>query len=239
MDQYEIDTLKMFNKINKNSTNTTKKFEEASQRSKNKQPIQYGKRKKKKNKINVKIAITAIVLTATMAAGISHNLTTTHIENNNAVISTAMASNIVDESIEQYMQKMNMYANKEDSIETYLGRIDIEDINEANVDYTSDNIKNLAKHITEAAKVSESETRCAVIAAYKIINEPYRDNVLGKALKKASEEQEDNSNYVIPSTVQEFLEKSGYENWEEYQLNERENIKDLKAAEEYVGGKNR
>lgn len=239
MDQYEIDTLKMFNKINKNSTNTTKKFEEASQRSKNKQPIQYGKRKKKKKKINVKIAITAIVLTATMAAGISHNLTTSHIENNNVVISTTIASNKVDESIDKYIQKMNMYASKEDSIETYLGRIDIEEINEANVDYTSDNIKNLAKHITEAAKVSESETRCAVIAAYKIINEPYRDNVIGKALKKASEEQEDNSNYVIPSTVQEFLEKSGYENWEEYQLNERENIKDLKAAEEYVGGKNR
>ena len=239
MDQYEIDTLKMFNKINENSTNTTKKFEEASQRSKNKQPIQYGKRKKKKNKINVKIAITAIVLTATMAAGISHNLTTSHIENNNAVISTTIASNKIDETIDKYIQKMNMYASKEDSIETYLGRIDIEDINEANVDYTSDNIKNLAKHITEAAKVSESETRCAVIAAYKIINEPYRDNVLGKALKKASEEQEDNSNYVIPSTVQEFLEKSGYENWEEYQINERENIKDLKAAEEYVGGKNR
>ena len=239
MDQYEIDTLKMFNKINENSTNTTKKFEEASQRSKNKQPIQYGKRKKKKNKINVKIAITAIVLTATMAAGISHNLTTSHIENNNAVISTTIASNKIDETIDKYIQKMNMYASKEDSIETYLGRIDIEDINEANVDYTSDNIKNLAKHITEAAKVSESETRCAVIAAYKIINEPYRDNVLGKAFKKASEEQEDNSNYVIPSTVQEFLEKSGYENWEEYQINERENIKDLKAAEEYVGGKNR
>ena len=36
-----------------------------------------------------------------------------------------------------------------------------------------------------------------------------------------------------------FLEELQYDNWEEYQKNERQEIKDLKTIEKYSGGKSR
>jgi len=237
MDNTNYNELPFERMVNQNSVNARKKYEEAYQRSSNIPKQQYERKKKNQNKSKLNRSIITIALVATMAisAGLAHQATTAHIENNNVVISTSIANDIIDEKIEQYEKLMNMYGDKENSIETQVGR----DNKEATVDYTPTNIDNLAKHIIEAAKISESETRCVIIAAHNIINAPYRNNVIGSALAKASTNQEENSNYIIPGTAKEFLEKAGYENWEDYNLNERENIKDLKAAESYVDGMNR
>lgn len=237
MDTNSNEDLQLEKILEQNHKNARQKYEEAYQRSESNQRIKYGQ-KKNRNKTKLKIAITSIALVAAMAltAGVSSKLTTSYINNNNAIISTSIASDEVDDTIDKYGKLMNMYADKENSIETYLGQTENY---EPKVDYTENNIDNLANHLINSAKVSESETRCAIIAAYKIINIPYRDEVLGKALAKASAIQDENSNYKIPNNTKELLEKLGYENWEDYNINERANIKDLKAAEEYVGGKNR
>lgn len=237
MDNTNYNELPFEKIVNQNSANARQKYEEAFQRSTNNQKRQYAKEKKRKNKLKLNRAITSIALIATIAisAGITHQITSTHIENNNVVISTSTVSDSIDEKIAQYEKNMNMYSDSENSIETYINRNN----NEATVSYTQTNIDNLSKHLIEAAKKSESETRCVIIAAHNIINEPYRNDVIGKALAEANANQEDNSSYNIPSTTKEFLENNGYENWEDYKLNERDNIKNLKAAEEYVGGKNR
>ena len=235
MDNIEREMIDFVNR------NAETKRQEALQRSQSQERINYRREKKKRKEAKIKRAIMTIALCASLAtsATITHQFTTKHIENNNAVISTAIAENKIDELIEQYIKKMDMYADKENSIETYLGRIEIEEKDEAKVDYTYDNIENIAKHITEAAKISESETRCVIIAAYKIINEPFREDVISRALARANEQQNENTKYQIPENIKVFLEQNGYENLKEYQLKERENIKDLNATEQYVVGTNR
>lgn len=220
--------------VNQNSENVRRKYEEAYQRSSNVPKQKYERKKKTKNKYQLNRAIVIIALVSTMAVstGITQQITAKHIENNNVVISTSIADNNIDEKIEQYEKLMNMYSDEGNKIEIQTGRNN----DEPTVYYNTDN---LAKHLVEAAKTSESETRCAIIAAYNIINAPYRNETISEALTKASTNQEENSNYEIPSTAKKFLEELGYENWEEYNSNERDNIKNLKAAEDYVGGKNR
>jgi len=141
---------------------------------------------------------------------------------------------VINEKINNYTNLMNMYSDKENRIEVLTGRS--EDGKEAIVYYDEEN---LAKHITEASKISEIETRCTILAAYKLINEPYRDEIIGKALNIASGNQNEISNYTIPETTEKLLENAGYSNWEEYNDNERKNIEDLYAAEQYVQTTNR
>ena len=228
----------MFDIVNKNAEI---KRQEAIERSRNQAKIKYTRDKRKRQEAKVRRAITTIVLCATIAlsALATHQLTSNHIENNNAIVSTAISEDKIDELIDQYVKKMDMYADKDNSIETYLGRIEIEKKDEAKVDYTYENVENLARHITEAAKISESETRCVIIAAYKIINEPFREDIINRALITASQHQDETTKYQLPNNIKVFLEQNGYESLEEYQLNERENIKDLYATEQYVAGTNR
>ena len=235
-DVYNLDTEKMFRKIAQNSNNAKEKYQEAAERSFNKPPRRYNQRKKQKY-IQIKRSIAAIALAVTMTTslGIGSLVTSKIIDNNNAVISTSVAKDVINEKIENYTKLMNMYSDRENRIEIQSGR-DYFDTNEEIVYY---NEENLAKHITEAAKTSEIETRCVILAAYKLINEQYRDEIIGKALNIASGNQNEISNYTIPDTTEKLLENAGYSNWEEYNDNERNNINDLYAAEQYVQTTNR
>ena len=47
------------------------------------------------------------------------------------------------------------------------------------------------------------------------------------------------SKELIENGTKGFLEQLQYENWEDYKKQERNNIKELKAVEDYIGGKNR
>jgi len=230
------------NMVNKHADESKRAREEAYKKSQSSTEIKYGKQKKKRNKINLKIAITSIALSGTIAlsaGALGSYITSTYIENHNAVISTSIAKNKIDEKIENYKNKMDMYADKNNSIETNLGIMEYDGTYQARVDYTQDNIENLAKHISEASKISEEETRCVIIAAYNIINTPYIDKVIGNALNEASQNQDENTKYKIPATTQQFLETLGYTDWESYQKNERKNIVYLYAASEYVQNINR
>lgn len=218
----------VFRMVNNHSDSVTQKNKDAYQNSKSAKKIAYGQ-KKKKNKLQLKVAITSVVLAATIA--ISSGMAISNAIND--------PRKNIDQRITEYTELMDMYANKDNSIETYLGRLDITGVNEAKVNYTQENVDNLSRHLKEAAQKSETETRCAIIAAFKIINEPYRDQIIGEALEQASATQEENSNYKIPSTTKDFLETLGYQDWKEYQENERENIKDLYMQESNKEAKSR
>ena len=148
-----------------------------------------------------------------------------------AITSTIETSKKIDEIIKNFQNIMEK--NQKYEIES-SNSMD-ENYNKL-VYYDENNINNLVTVITEAAKNSEQEARCAILAAYKIINAPYREEVLNEAFKKANSIQQE-TNFSIPSSLEEYLEKLGYSDLEDYNNNERKNIKDLEKAEIKTEGK--
>ena len=188
--------------------------------------------KSKKRKHDRRRTIIALLLAGTTLISLySLSKNRTRINNPITIISEQQEiSDKIDSTIIKY-QKM-MEKNSEYAIESFNSR----DANyEPLVFYDDDNISNFVTVITDAAKISEEEFRCAVLAAYKIINEPYRQEVLDKGFKKANENPKETI-FKIPTSVQEYFETLGYEDIQEYNNNERKNIKRLAGTEIKTGG---
>ncbi len=192
---------------------------------------------KKRNQINRAIVATVLAVTSFISANVSKNVTKASINRNNAVISeTKESKNSIDERISYYEKLMNHTSDEQNRIENGYGRNP--DTDELNVDY---NYSNLARHIIESSQISESEMRCVIIAAHNIINSPYLEETLNQAfaIAKNDENMSGYSKELIENGTKGFLEQLQYKNWEAYQKHERDNIKELKAVEDYIGGKNR
>ena len=105
--------------------------------------------------------------------------------------------------------------------------------NDFDVDY---NPGTLYKVVIDAAKESEVKARCAILAAYKEINEPYRKQQFDLLFDKIARDQELSSelpSFMVTGSCNGFLKSLGYENLEQYQESERQSIKDL-FEEEFV-----
>lgn len=231
-----LETQAIFERINDNANLTRERAERESRRQE-RQRAKREKQQRKKDIIKKAIITISLIATLTSAVALTSHITSKIIDNNNAIVSIEQEDKEIDERIEHYTKLMNMYSDPENSIETYLGRININGKNEANVDYTYKNIDNLQKHLLNAAKVSETEVRCVIISAFNIINEPYINEVLNQTFKGMQGIQDETSVYQIPANTQEFLESLGYENWEEYRMNERNNIKETEAIANHIGGR--
>ncbi len=235
----------LFEEINRNSRLSNpvlveglKNYDEAWERTRTKTKGAYRETKnKKRNQINKAIVATVLAVTSFISANVSKNVTKASINRNNAVISeTKKSKNYIDERISYYERLMNHTSDEQNRIENGYGRNPATD--ELNVDY---NYSNLARHIVESSQISESEMRCVIIAAHNIINSPYLEETLNQAftIAKNDENMSGYSKELIENGTKGFLEQLQYENWEAYQKYERENIKELKAVEDYIGGKNR
>ena len=235
----------LFEEINRNSRLSNpvlveglKNYDEAWERTRTKTKVAYREMKnKKRNQINKAIVATVLAVTSFISANVSKNVTKASINRNNAVISeTKESKNYIDERISYYERLMNHTSDEQNRIENGYGRNPATD--ELNVDY---NYSNLARHIVESSQISESEMRCVIIAAHNIINSPYLEETLNQAftIAKNDENMSGYSKELIENGTKGFLEQLQYENWEAYQKYERENIKELKAVEDYIGGKNR
>lgn len=183
--------------------------------------------KKKKLKINIKKTIASILVVASLATT-AYLIKTDKLANPIKKITESVShSELIDEKINDYMYLMINDSNY--VIETSIGR-DTKNENTL-VAYNFENIEKLANLIVESAKISEEDARCTILAAYKIINEPYRTETLDKAFKRASAKQEE-TRFVIPSSTREYFELLGYEDIQDYHNNERENIKGLEEKKE-------
>lgn len=245
MEQFDKDNKEVFDIVNRNSVLKNKVLEEglknyndALERAKNKSKGAYREKKfKKRNQINKSIIAVVLASTAIISIYNSAKGTKTIMNSKNAIVHVDNETkDEVDERINYYEKLMNMYSDKDNRIENSYGRNSQN--NDVIVDY---NANNLAKHIVNASQISESEMRCAILASYKIINSPYVNETLNKAflIAKDDENMSGYSKELIENGTKGFLENLSYENWEEYQKNERNSIKDLKALEDFVGGRNR
>lgn len=188
----------------------------------------------KENKTNIEISrrVLKIALTCSLLLPIgSAYATKNFVENENVVVPiTKEVKDEVDDKISYYEELMRMTSDENNRIENYIGR-DLKN-NCALVDY---NVDNLVKHLVSASQISESEMRCVIISAYRIINEPYLEDVFNRAFLEAieSEDMEESLKTFLENGTEGFLEKLSYEDFDDYRKNERDNIKSLKSLEVY------
>lgn len=245
MEAFEQENQSMFDMINRNSklrnpdlNEALNNFRKICENSKSKETRQYRQKKaKKKQQIKTAIFTATLITTTLISAYTASKITRAAMERDNIIISRDNKyGDEIDNKINYYQNLMNIYSDEQNRIENAYGRN--QSTNELNVDY---NYSNLAKHIIEASQVSESEMRCVIIAAYNIINSPYREETFDKAFEiaKNNENMSEDTRDLIEKGSKGFLEELQYDNWEEYQKNERQEIKDLKTIEKYSGGKSR
>lgn len=188
-----------------------------------------GSRKKVANDIRTRII--ALVLAGTALASAYAAIRDSNIEIDNPItkISDTINHNKnIDEKIYNYQTMMNSIG--EYAIETVTSSIPLPGQKELPVDYKEENYQNLVTVMQNSAKISEEEFRCAILGAYKVINEPYREQVLDTGFKRASFYQEDTT-FTIPSSLKEYLDTLGYEDLKDYNDNERDNIKKIEQIE--------
>lgn len=224
----DLEVMNMVN--NKGNDSLEKVINRAKSNSINKERRNY----KKKKMIPIKSVAMAIVAASLISSTLGVTLTNYKVNNENVVIPiNSEITEDVDIKIQYYQGIMGMNGDENTRIETAYGRNE-NNLNDPNVDYS---YTHLVNNIVKASKESEEEVRCVIIAAYNIINSPYRDEVFGKTFDTISKLEDinfDNMKFLKDGSVEKFLEYLGYNNWKEYQMNERKNIKDLSVINNYV-----
>lgn len=204
---------------------------------------EYGHNKKKKRNSEFKRAIvTLLVVTNVLSAGIATIATKVATNSNNVVINISKDEKQgIKKEIKYYEDLMGLDGDKSNKIiETYGNNPDTGE------KYVNFNYANLTRHITEAAKKSETDMRCAVLAATNVINAPYREEVFNKVFGYIAK---NNPTFEYSDLLKDgfkgYLKELGYDNVnddmikmiEDYQKDETNNIIDMEAILKSVDGR--
>ena len=147
----------------------------------------------------------------------------------------------IKKEIKYYEDLMGLNGDEANKIiETYGNNPDAEE------KYVNFNYANLTRHITEAAKKSETDMRCAILAATNVINAPYREEVFNKVFgyivkNDPTFEYSD----LLKDGFKGYLKELGYDianddvvkMIEDYQKDETDNIIDMAAILKSVDGR--
>lgn len=204
---------------------------------------EYGHSKKKKKNSEFKRAIvTLLVVTNVLSAGIATIATKVVTNSNNVVINISKDEKQgIKKEIKYYEDLMGLDGDKSNKIiETYGNNPDTGE------KYVNFNYANLTRHITEAAKKSETDMRCAILAATNVINAPYREEVFNKVFGYIAK---NNPTFEYSDLLKDgfkgYLKELGYDNVnddmikmiEDYQKDETNNIIDMEAILKSVDGR--
>lgn len=204
---------------------------------------EYGHNKKKKRSSEFKRAIvTLLVVTNVLSAGIATIATKVVTNSNNVVINISKDEKLgIKKEIKYYEDLMGLDGDKSNKIiETYGNNPDTGE------KYVNFNYANLTRHITEAAKKSETDMRCAILAATNVINAPYREEVFNKVFGYIAK---NNPTFEYSDLLKDgfkgYLKELGYDNVnddmikmiEDYQKDETNNIIDMEAILKSVDGR--
>lgn len=204
---------------------------------------EYGHSKRKKRNSEFKRAIvTLLVVTNVLTAGIATIATKVATNSNNVVINISKDEKQgIKKEIKYYEDLMGLDGDKSNKIiETYGNNPDTGE------KYVNFNYANLTRHITEAAKKSETDMRCAILAATNVINAPYREEVFNKVFGYIAK---NNPTFEYSDLLKDgfkgYLKELGYDNVnddmikmiEDYQKDETNNIIDMEAILKSVDGR--
>lgn len=224
----DMEALNIANRRNKVIENYNKGLEKSITKTK----LTYKTRKKQAVEKVKKAIVTTVLIGTALSVAIGYNVGIvkgSELDINLPGIETEYEKNI-DDKVEEYKKLMDMYADKETRIETSYGRN--QDNTDVNVDYTDENIDNLANHFINAGNVSEIELRCAILAAYNVINEPFRESVINRGIIRAREKEQNDPilntvNPLLGNNIEQMLQNLGHDNIQDYHKNERKDIKEL------------
>lgn len=205
---------------------------------------EYGHNKKKKRNSEFKRAIvTLLVVTNVLSAGIATIATKVATNNNNNVVINISKDEKqgIKKEIKYYEDLMGLDGDKSNKIiETYGNNPDTGE------KYVNFNYANLTRHITEAAKKSETDMRCAILAATNVINAPYREEVFNKVFGYiAKNDPTFEYSDLLKDGFKGYLKELGYDianddmikMIEDYQKDETDNIIDMAAILKSVDGR--
>lgn len=204
---------------------------------------EYGQSKKKKKNSEFKRAIvTLLVVTNVLTAGITTVVNKVVTNSNNVVINVSKDTKTdIKKEIKYYEDLMGLDGNEDNKIiETYGNNPDTGE------KYVNFNYANLTRHITEAAKKSETDMRCVILAATNVINVPYREEVFNKVFSYiAKNDSTFEYSDLLKDGFKGYLKELGYDSVnddmikmiEEYQKNETDNIIDMEAMLKSVDGR--
>lgn len=187
--------------------------------------------KPKKKKISVKFITFAVCSIALIGSfvllirGCAPIKTTTMDESTAITLVEKDEVDDVDELIEAYQTLMDSNGPIEYRIENAYEYN--EKNHEANVDYNYGTLYNV---IVDASQDSEKKARCALLAAYNVVNEPYREEVFDRlfaSIQKNEEVAATLPSFMKAGSWDNFIKVLGYEGVKEYNNNERKNIKKL------------
>ncbi len=134
----------------------------------------------------------------------------------------------IEEVITAYYNLMNSSGPAEYRIET-PGEYNAKN-HDQDVSYNHENRENLYEIVVEAAKESELKGRAAILAAYKVINEPYIESEFDHLFSKIASDQKLVSElpaFMGAGSFEGFVKSLGYKDVREYNNNERAALKDL------------
>ena len=200
-----------------------------------KKKIRYGAKKKKKTSLVQKATLYISIMAILVGTGALAKVSTDYISQ--AVEEKAIYdvySDAIDSKIDDYYKMMNHTGKEGERIENVHGYNE-----EAKDAYVSYNPGVLRDYIINNMDVSETELRCVVLSAYKVINEPYRSQVFDKVFSSISSDEEYKDklpDYLNVKSFDEYIKSLGYEDVKEYNNHERENIKQLSIEEQMNNG---
>ena len=134
----------------------------------------------------------------------------------------------IEEVISAYYNLMNFDGPSEYRIEKAEGYN--EKNHEQDVSYNHENRENLYNIVVGAAEESELKGRAAVLAAYKVINDPYIEKELNILFNRIAGDQELVSELppcMGAGSFEGYVKSLGYEDIKEYNNKERKALKEL------------
>ena len=236
MDKFDIDDpeyaadIVRSGKLNNIVNNFEAKYGNCATASIGHKPVRYGRKgKKKKDFVNRGVA-TVLILSLLIGSGFAAKKTADYASGKITEIASHNTFNEnIDEKISRFEAQMSYEGKDGERIE-----IDHEHDIKNGGPYVSYSYGVLANHILKYAATSEVDTRCVILAAYNVANGTYEDKaeVLDIAFKIIAEKQlEGLPDYVNAGSFKGFISVLGYKDVEDYNNNERKNIKNLHIAE--------
>ena len=147
----------------------------------------------------------------------------------------------VNERINYYQSMMDVTDKKgenDHSIEAFEGYNYIQG-NDPKVSYNDWNDENFFNHIMEASRQENPlvEVRCALIGAYHVINEPYREQQFRILFNKIKNNQEFLNNMGLDGSDESLWQMLGYKSFDDFKKNVKEDTIELYKGEKGKNGK--
>lgn len=234
MNGLDDEDLLFANMVNQHSDEIRKN---AVKNSVGKEEVQYNQTKKK-NSDKWRTALVAVMLVSSIMVGVmGYSATHKNVDTaSNSVSYTKEDKQEIDEKINEYIKLMDKNGPEETRIEIVTGHND-DNPSDPYVDYYTGVLVN---DVVEASKLDRGvlEARCALIAAYNVINETCREKQFDKVFNSLKKNEKFRNNtetgslgsFNFDDSIENIWQMLGYKDEEDFYKNAREDARTFNAV---------